>query len=111
LEQKQVIRIFKEPNYRSYALQGEAIDNDDFKQWVEYAEASPTVSLIEAKQRWADQRKKLQSPDAHQNLVMERFEKVRRDPDRLLDWDEAKKSLKAWHFSYQHENSLHFSHK
>ena len=29
--------------------------------------------------------------EAHQKLVMERFEKVRIDPDRLLDWDEAKK--------------------
>ncbi|MDY0343975.1 MAG: hypothetical protein RBR28_10410 [Lentimicrobium sp.] len=34
-------------------------------------------------------------PEAHQKLVMERFEKVRKDPDRLLDWDEAKKSLKV----------------
>lgn len=34
-------------------------------------------------------------PEAHQKLVMERFEKVRKDPDRLLDWDEAKKTLKA----------------
>ncbi len=34
-------------------------------------------------------------PEAHQKLVMERFDKVRKDPDRLLDWDEAKKTLKA----------------
>lgn len=33
-------------------------------------------------------------PEEHQQLVMERFEKVRQEPDRLLDWDEAKKSLK-----------------
>lgn len=33
-------------------------------------------------------------PKAHQNLVMERFEKIRENPDRLLDWDEAKESLK-----------------
>ena len=34
-------------------------------------------------------------PLAHQELVMERFNKVRKNPERLLDWDEAKKTLKA----------------
>jgi hypothetical protein len=34
-------------------------------------------------------------PEAHQKLVMERFDKVRNDPERLLDWDEAKKTLKS----------------
>jgi hypothetical protein len=33
--------------------------------------------------------------EAHQKLVMERFNKVRKNPERLLDWDEAKKTLKA----------------
>ncbi len=34
-------------------------------------------------------------PEAHQNLVMERFEKIRTDPESLLDWDEARKTLKT----------------
>jgi hypothetical protein len=34
-------------------------------------------------------------PETHQELVMERFDKVRKNPERLLDWDEAKKSLKV----------------
>ena len=34
-------------------------------------------------------------PEARQELVMKRFEKVRNNPERLLDWDEAKKTLKA----------------
>ena len=34
-------------------------------------------------------------PEADQKLVMERFEEVRKNPDRLLDWNEAKKTLKA----------------
>ena len=34
-------------------------------------------------------------PEAHEKLVMERFDKVRKNPERLLDWDEAKKSLKV----------------
>lgn len=34
-------------------------------------------------------------PEEHQQLVMERFEKIRKNPERLLDWNEAKKTLKA----------------
>ena len=34
-------------------------------------------------------------PEAHQQLVMERFDKVRKNPTRLLDWNDAKKTLKA----------------
>lgn len=34
-------------------------------------------------------------PEAHQHLVMERYEKVRKNPERLLNWDEAKKTLKT----------------
>ncbi len=34
-------------------------------------------------------------PEAHQKLVMERFDKVRNNPERLLDWDKAKKTLKV----------------
>lgn len=32
-------------------------------------------------------------PEAHQKLVMQRFEKARKNPDSLLDWDEAKETL------------------
>lgn len=37
----------------------------------------------------------LEIPEAHQKLVMERFDKVRKNQERLLNWDEAKKTLKA----------------
>jgi hypothetical protein len=33
--------------------------------------------------------------EEQQHRVMQRFEKVRKNPERLLDWDEAKKTLKA----------------
>lgn len=33
-------------------------------------------------------------PEAHQNLVMERFEETQKNPVRFLDWEEAKESLK-----------------
>ncbi len=60
LENKRLIRIVKEPDLNSYALHGEPISAEDFRKWVEYTEDSPTVSLLEAKQRWATQKKKLQ---------------------------------------------------
>jgi hypothetical protein len=34
-------------------------------------------------------------PDDHQKLVMERFKEIRKNPERLLDWEEAKKSLRT----------------
>ena len=37
----------------------------------------------------------IEVPEAHQKLVMERFNKARKDPNRLLDWEEAKKMLKG----------------
>ena len=63
MEQKKLIRIVKEPEINSYSLPGESISDEDFRRWVEFAENSPTVSLTEAKQRWADQKKKLQKQE------------------------------------------------
>lgn len=58
------------------------------------------VNLIHAIKSLLDYAQKKDSdvyniPEEHQKLVMERFEKVRKNPDRLLDWDEAKKMLKG----------------
>lgn len=33
-------------------------------------------------------------PEEHKKLVMKRFDKVRNHPHRLIDWDNAKESLK-----------------
>ena len=60
LEQKHLIRILNEPDLSSYSLPGEPISNEDFRKWVEYSENSPTVSLNEAKHRWAEQKNTLQ---------------------------------------------------
>jgi len=62
LEQKDLIRIVKEPDLNLYSLPGDPVSDDDFKRWVDYAENSPTTSLTEAKQRWANQKKKIQKP-------------------------------------------------
>lgn len=58
------------------------------------------VNLIKAIKNLLDYASKKEQesfdiPQAHQKLVMERFAKVRKNPERLLDWDEAKKTLKA----------------
>lgn len=60
LEQKRLIRIVNEPDIDSFALPGEPVSEEDFSKWIEYAENTSTVSLSEAKQRWATQKKKLQ---------------------------------------------------
>jgi MoaA/NifB/PqqE/SkfB family radical SAM enzyme len=57
LEQQDLMRIVKEPDSNLYALPGEPISNEDFTNWIEYANNSPTISLIEAKQRWEDQKR------------------------------------------------------
>jgi hypothetical protein len=58
------------------------------------------VNLINAIKNMLDyaihkEKESFDIPEAHQKLVMERFDKVRKNPERLLDWDEAKKTLKA----------------
>jgi hypothetical protein len=58
------------------------------------------VNLINAIKNMLDyalkkEKESIDIPEAHQKLVMERFDKVRKNPERLLDWDEAKKTLKA----------------
>ncbi len=60
LEYKNLIRIVKGPDLYSYALPGELINESDFKNWVEYVEKSPTISLTEAQKRWTAQKEKLQ---------------------------------------------------
>lgn len=58
------------------------------------------VNLINAIKNMLDyalkkEQERFDIPEAHQKLVMERFDKVRKNPTRLLDWNDAKKTLKA----------------
>ncbi|MFP4060319.1 MAG: hypothetical protein ACLFUC_07555 [Bacteroidales bacterium] len=58
------------------------------------------VNLIHAIKNMLDyalkkEQESLEVPEAHQKLVMERFDKARKNPERLLDWNAAKKTLKA----------------
>ena len=56
--------------------------NSSLKKIVDYRIAKEYVSF--------------KIPKEHQKLVLSRFNKVREDPDRLLDWDNAKKMLKGY---------------
>jgi hypothetical protein len=60
MEDKHLIRIVKEPDLSSYALPGEPMSEEDFKEWAEYANDSPTLSFAEAREIWATQKEKLQ---------------------------------------------------
>jgi hypothetical protein len=58
------------------------------------------VNLINAIKSMLDYALKIEKenhevPEQHQKLVMERFEDVRKNPEKLIDWDEAKKTLKT----------------
>ena len=59
LEHQHLIRIVEKPDLTIYALPGEPLSVEEFKNWVEYAEDSPSIDLSEAKQRWATQKEKL----------------------------------------------------
>jgi len=59
LEENKLIRILNEPDINSYSLPGEAISENDFNSWIEYAEESPTTDLYLAKERWEKQKKSL----------------------------------------------------
>lgn len=62
---------------------------------VKLVNDSDLINAIKSMLDYAQKRdKKLYDiPEVQQNLVMERFEKARENPDMLLDWDEAKKTL------------------
>ena len=43
----------------SISLPGEPVSEEEFRKWVEQAESASTVSLSEAKQQWAIQKKNI----------------------------------------------------
>jgi hypothetical protein len=53
------------------------------------------ISAIKNMLDYAFQKENMEIPEAHQKLVNERFEKVRKNPERLLDWEEVKDRLNA----------------
>ncbi len=58
------------------------------------------INLIHAIKSMLEYSKKMESnvydiPEEHQKLVMERFEHIQKNPDELIEWNEAKKRLKS----------------
>ena len=68
-----------------------AIIIEQFKQ----IEDENLISAIKSLLDFAFQKENKEIPEAHQKLVNERFEKVRKNPERLLDWEEVKFRLNA----------------
>ena len=59
LEEKHFIKIVGEVKTGSTSVPGDPLSIDEFQQWVERAEAMPTVSLEEAKSIWSKKKKLL----------------------------------------------------
>lgn len=56
------------------------------------------VNLIKAIKNMLDYAQKKEQkystvPESDQRMVMDRFDKIRETPERLLDWDETKNTL------------------
>jgi hypothetical protein len=60
LEKKQFLRIVDKQEFTSPALPGRSLSLKEFRDWISEAENSPTISLKEAKVKWAGKRKQLQ---------------------------------------------------
>ncbi len=56
------------------------------------------INAIKSMLDFAQDKKEIsfEVPDAHQKLVLDRFKKIRNNPKRLIDWDEAQKTLEIW---------------
>ena len=60
LEEKNFIRIVEDADLDSPALPGSLLPLKAFKQWIADAEKNDTISLKEARKKWAGKRKQLQ---------------------------------------------------
>ena len=61
LEEKNYIKIVDDADLDSPALPGTQMDLKAFKEWIAKSEEAPTVSLTEAKSKWAEKKKQLQN--------------------------------------------------
>jgi hypothetical protein len=59
LERRHIIRIVNKTGTDSFSLPGDPVSEEDFLKWIAYIEKSPALSLTNAKQQWAAQKKKL----------------------------------------------------
>jgi len=60
LEEKKIIRIIEDADLDSPVLPGSPLPLKAFKQWITDAGSNDTISLKEARKKWAGKRKQLQ---------------------------------------------------
>ncbi len=66
--------------------------NLSFQQLIDVVkQLSPSEKLILNDVIWDE---RMEIPEEHQKLVLERKQKSKQNPERMLDWDKASKSLK-----------------
>jgi len=66
--------------------------NVNFQQLVEAVkQLSPDEKIKLNEAIWDEN---MMIPKEHQTLVLDRIKKAKRNPSRMLDWDEASKTLK-----------------
>ncbi|CAN5818861.1 hypothetical protein BH10BAC2_BH10BAC2_26970 [soil metagenome] len=59
LQEKHFISIIAQPDLKSHVFPGEAMTTAEFKQLIEDAENSGSMSLKEAKTQWSKRKKEL----------------------------------------------------
>lgn len=69
-----------------------ALIMEQFEQLNDINLINAIKSLLDYAQK--KEKESIDIPEAHQKLVMDRFDKVRKNPDSLLNWEEAKERLK-----------------
>ena len=60
LAEKKLIQILEQPAVDSFTLPGKPASIKEFKQWIDQSENSNTITLKEAKAKWATRKKQLQ---------------------------------------------------
>ena len=78
---------------KSIKMTNHANTDLSFDQIIEAVkQLSPREKLILNDVLWNES---MQIPEEHQMLVLGRIKKAKQNPNRLLDWDEAAKTLKS----------------
>lgn len=59
LQEKHFINIIAKPDFNSFVFPGKPLTTQEFKEWIESREKGPSMSLKEAKAKWAKKKKTL----------------------------------------------------
>jgi hypothetical protein len=60
LETRHLISILENSDTDAHSLPGKPLSVSEFSNWIHQAEQSTTISLTQAKEKWAGKRKQLQ---------------------------------------------------